>query len=188
MSDGVDIARFAAAAFDVPGQAAWSARVGGRYLLASGGLAPEQGALDLLEAHATMVQEQAALAGVRVVITGDDADVDPDHVAAFTQRAEELGAGPIMLGPVPEAEFPSLVAGASAFCYLPTRDASCVSALEALAAGVPVIARDLPEVRAVLLDVVVYGDTALSIADALVDVLTDPPEPEQGVALAMSYA
>src|SRR5688572_19115975 len=102
MSDGVDIARFAAAAFDVPGQAAWSARVGGRYLLTSGGLAPEQGALDLLEAHATMVQEQAALAGVRVVITGDDADVDPDHVAAFMQRAEELGAAPIMLGPVPE--------------------------------------------------------------------------------------
>jgi glycosyltransferase involved in cell wall biosynthesis len=186
MSDGVDIARFAAAAFDVPGQAAWRARVGGRYLLTAGGLAPEQGALDLLEAHATMVQEQAALADVRVVITGDDADAD--HVPAFMERAEELGAAPIVLGPVPEAEFPSLVAGASAYCYLPIRETSCVGPVEALAAGVPVIARNLPKAREILQDVVGYGDTVLSIADALVDVLTDPPEPEPGVALAMSYA
>jgi glycosyltransferase involved in cell wall biosynthesis len=188
MRDVVDIARFAAAAFDVPGQAAWRARVGGRYVLTTGGLAPERGALDLLEAHATMVQEQAALAGVRLVITGDDADVDEDHLAAFGRRAADLGTAPILLGRVPDEDFASLVAGAAAYGYLPTREAPCAGAVEALAAGVPVVARDLPEAREVLRDVVAYGDTVLSIADALVDALTDPPEPEPGVALALSYA
>ena len=63
--------------------------MGGRYVLTTGGLGPDNGALDLLEAHATMVQEQAALADVHLVITGDDADVDSDHVAAFTRRADD---------------------------------------------------------------------------------------------------
>ncbi|WP_322938314.1 glycosyltransferase [Nocardioides bizhenqiangii] len=188
MRTGMDIARFTAAAYDVPGLAAWLARVGGRYVLTTGGLAPENGVLDLLEAHATLLLEQAALADVRMVVAGRQPDADEDLVAELTRRAAELGTAPILLGPVTEAEFPALVAGASAFGYLPTRDASCVSAIEALAAGVPVIARDLPEVRAVLRDVVAYGDTVLSIADALVDVLTDPPEPDAGVALAAAYA
>jgi glycosyltransferase involved in cell wall biosynthesis len=186
----VDIARFAAAAFDVPGQAAWRARIGGRYVLTTGGLDPEAGSLDLIEAHAIVVQEQAALSDVRVVIAGGDAhaDADADRVSEYASRVAELGTAPILLASVPDREFPSLVAGASAFGYLPTRDASGVRALEALAAGVPVVARDLPAVRAVLRDVVVYGDNVLSIADGLVDVLTDPPEPEPGVTLAASYA
>lgn len=184
----VDVARYAAAAFDVPGQAAWRARIGGRYVLMTGGLAPEGGSLDLLEAHAIVVHEQAALADVRVVITGDDGHADSDHVSEVASRIAELGSTAVLLASVAEDELPSLVAGAAAFGYLPTRDATCVSALEALAAGVPVVARDFPDVRAVLGDVVVYGDNVLSIADALVDVLTDPPEPEPGVTLAASYA
>jgi len=186
MGTGVDIARFAAAAYDVPGQAAWTARAGGRYVLVTGGLAADDGCLDLLEAHAVLLQEQAGLAEVRVVVAG--AGTHDDGLVAFEQRAAELGTSPLLLGPVREQEYPALVAGASAFGYLPTSGGSCTEALEALAAGVPVIARDLPEIRAVLRDVVVYGDTALSIADALVDVLTDPPEPGPGVALAATCA
>ena len=184
----VDVARYAAAAFDVPGQAAWRARIGGRYVLMTGGLAPEGGSLDLLEAHSIVVHEQAALADVRVVITGGDGHADSDHLSEVASRIAELGSTAVLLASVAEDELPSLVAGAAAFGYLPTRDATCVSALEALAAGVPVVARDFPDVRAVLGDVVVYGDNVLSIADALVDVLTDPPEPEPGVTLAASYA
>ena len=187
MRIGVDIARFAAAAFDVPGQAAWRARIGGRYVLSTGGLDPEAGSLDLLEAHAIVVQEQAALSDVRVVIAGGDGHPDGRHVSEFASRVAELGTAAILLASVSEDEFPSLVAGASAFGYLPTGEPSGADALEALAAGVPVVARDLPAVRAVLRDVVVYGDNVLSIADGLVDVLTDPPEPEPGVTLAASY-
>ena len=186
MEIGVRVARFAVAAYDVPGQAAWRVRLGGRYVLTTGGLAPDNGTLDLLEAHATLVLEQAALADVRLVVVGDgDAD---EHLVELSTRASELGTAPIVVEAVADAELPSLVAGAAAFCYLPTHDASCAGALEALAAGVPVIARDLPEVRAVLQDVVEYGDTVLSIADALLDVLTDPPDPEPGAVLAAAHA
>lgn len=185
MPISMDITRFAAAAYDVPGQAAWRARVGGRYLLTTGGLTPENGSLDLLEAHAILVQEQAALSDVRLVIAGR---ADEDHRVEFNRRAADVGTDPIVLDDVPEADFAALVAGASAYGYLPTHEASGQGAIQALAAGVPVVARDLPALRAVLRDVVTYGDTVLSIADALVDALTDPPEPEAGVALAESYA
>ncbi len=188
MRISVNIDRFTAAGYDVPGQAAWRAGFGGRYVVTTGGLAPESGSLDLLEAHAILVQEQAALSDVRLVVAGQDEHADAEHVDEFTRRAAELGTDPILLGPVPETDFAALVAGASVFGYLPTQDADCASAIEALAAGVPVIARDLLTVRAVLRDVVEYGDTVLSIADALVDVLTDPPEPEPGIALATAYA
>ncbi len=184
----VDVGRYAAAAFDVPGQAAWRARIGGRYVLTTGGLAPETGSLDLVEAHAIVVHEQAALSDVRLVMTGGDAHAEVGHLSEVASRVAELGSAAVLLSSVPDDEFASLVAGAAAFGYLPTRDATCVSALEALAAGVPVVARDFPDVRAVLGDVVAYGDNVLSIADALVDVLTDPPEPEPGVTLAASYA
>lgn len=186
MRSGVDIGRFTAAVYDVPGQASWRVRIGGRYVLSVDGISPESGAIDLLEAHAVLAQEQAALADVRLVVAGPDPD--PDYLAEFTSRAAGLGARPVRLGPVPDADLPSLVAGAAVLGYLPTLAASCASALEALAAGVPVVARDLPEVRAVLSDAVAYGDTVLSIADALVDMLIDPPDPSAGVELATAWA
>ncbi|RHW27802.1 glycosyltransferase [Nocardioides immobilis] len=184
----VEVERLAAAVYDVPGQAAWRVRIGGRYLLTVGGVAAENGTIDLLEAHAALAQEHAELADLRLVIAGGDEPADEDYLAEFTSRAAGLGTRPLRLGPVADATYPALVAGAAALGYLPTRDPSCPAALEALAAGVPVVARDLPEVRALLGDTVAYGDTVLSIADAIVDVLTDPPDPAAGVELAASYA
>jgi|GEM_PF-7025772 len=182
------VERLAAAVYDVPGQAAWRVRIGGRYLLALGGVAVQNGTIDLLEAHAALTQEHAELADVRLVIAGGDEPGDEDYLAELDRRAAELGTRPLRLGPVPEETYPSLVAGAAAVAYLPLRDPSCREALEALAAGVPVVARDLPEVRAVLGDTVAYADTVLSVADALVDVLTDPPDAAPGIDLATSYA
>lgn len=184
----VDVGRLAAAVYDVPGQAAWRVRIGGRYLLAVGGVAAENGTIDLLEAHAALAHDHAELADVRLVIAGGDEPADADYVAEFTSRAAGLGTRPLRLGPVDDATYPALVAGAAALGYLPTRAPSSPAALEALAAGVPVVARDLPEVRAILGETVAYGDTVLSIADAIVDVLTDPPDPAAGVELAASYA
>ncbi|WP_183094312.1 glycosyltransferase [Nocardioides stalactiti] len=183
-----DAPRFAAAALDVPGQAAWRVRVGARYLLALCGTNPAEGCLDLLEAHAVLVQENPSLADIRlVVVCPPDHDQDPDEVATFWSRTHDLGADPMLVRPVP-AEMPALVAGATAVGYLPTEPSTHGRALEALAAGVPVVARDLPGIREVLGDAVAYGDTVLSIADALVDVLTDPPEPTRGVAHAAAWA
>lgn len=184
----VEVERLAAAVYDVPGQAAWRVRIGGRYVLALGGVAVQNGTIDLLEAHAALTQEHAELADVRLVIAGGDQPADEDYAAELDRRATELDVRPLRLGPVPDDTYPALVAGAAAVAYLPTWDASCREALEALAAGVPVVARDLPEVRRVLGDTVAYADTVLSVADALGDVLTDPPDPGSGIALATSYA
>lgn len=183
----VDVALFAAAVYDVPGQAAWRARVGGRYLLALEEISPANGTFVLLEAHATLVQEHPALADVRLVVTGSAAPRDDACQEEFRRRASELGTEPVVLTAMCDADRPALVAGASAAAYLPTDDVVRRSALEALAAGVPVVARDLPAVRACFGEAVLYGDTMLCIADALVDVLTVPPEPGVGVELAAAY-
>ena len=183
----VDAARFAAAVYDVPGQAAWRVRVGSRYVLALGGIAPEAGSIELLEAHAVVVQEQPALADVRLVVAGAPEEDAPDYQTRFSARAEELQVQPLVLHDLPARDLPTLMAAASGFVHLPETDGDCAAALDALAAGVPVVTRDLPGLRAVLADAVTYGDTVLSIADALVDVLTDPPEPDAGMALASAW-
>lgn len=184
----LDVALFAAAVHDVPGQAAWRVRVGGRYLLALGGIAPGNGTIDLLEAHATLVQEQPALADVRLVVAGPSPGEHAAYEEEFWARAFDLGTEPVVLPTVRVAELPTLVAGASAAAYLTTDDVVDGPVLAALAAGVPVVARNLPGLRAALGDAVLYGDTVLCIADALVDVLTLPPDPSAGVELAASYA
>ncbi|MEZ0578887.1 glycosyltransferase [Nocardioides sp. MH1] len=183
----VDAARYAAAVYDVPGQAAWRVRVGGSYLLSLGGIAAGHGSMELLEAHALVVLEQPALADVHLVLAGTDPEADPAYLAAFRARAAELGTAPVVIGAVSRRDQPTLVAGASGFVHLPATYDGCVLPLQALAAGVPVVARDLPEVRRVLGDAVAYGDTVLSIADAVIDVLTDPPEPDEGIALAAAW-
>ncbi|WP_188113391.1 glycosyltransferase [Nocardioides humilatus] len=160
----------------------------GSYLLAVGGIAPELGSIELLEAYAAMLQERRALAGVRLVVAGWRADVPTDYGAEFVERAWELGVSPVVLGDVSDADLSRLIAAAAGFVHLPSSADHCAAALEALASGVPVVARDLPGLRAVLADVVAYGDTVLSIADAMVDVLTVPPEPASGIALAAARA
>lgn len=61
--------------------------------------------------------------------------------------------------------------------------------MEALAAGVPVVARDLPVLREVFGDTVRYADTVAGIADALAAALSEPSAAARaaGVALAATY-
>lgn len=182
--NGVDAARFAWGASDDAGRARWSGRLG-RYVLALGGIEPRKGSLDLLEAFALLRDSRPGLA---LVIGGGETLFDyRDYRAAFDARAAELGISPVVLGTLAEDDLPSLVAQASALAMVSTKEGFGLAAMEALAAGVPVVARDLPVLREVLGATVAYGTDPASIASALASVVDDPPDPVAGRSLAASY-
>jgi glycosyltransferase involved in cell wall biosynthesis len=68
-----------------------------------------------------------------------------------------------------------------------TREGFGLAGMEALAAGVPVVARDLPVLREVYGDTVVFAEDIPGIAAALARQLAAPLPPGAGRALAASY-
>jgi glycosyltransferase-like protein len=182
--NGVDAARFAAATADTAGRRAWSRRLG-RYVLALGGIEPRKGSLDLLEAYA-LLRPQAP--DLTLVFGGGETLFDyRDYRAAFERRAGELGIAPQILGVVDDRALPALVAQAAVLGFVSVKEGFGLAALEALAAGVPVVARDLPVLREVFGGSVDYGTDPPSIARALLAAVRQPADPAPGVALARSY-
>lgn len=180
--NGVDAARFAAAASDDP--AAVSARTGwradlGRFVLAVGGIEPRKGSLDLLAAYGLLRRSHP---GIRLVIAGGETLFDyRDYRAEWELKAAELGVGPVVLGPVAHADLPSLVASAAAFAFPSTMEGFGLAAMEALAAGVPLVARDLPVLREVFDGAARFGTSPATLAAALRQVL-DQPDPVRRAA------
>jgi glycosyltransferase-like protein len=180
--NGVDAARFAAAAGPGPDAAAqrsqWHDRLG-RFVLAVGGIEPRKGSLDLLEAFALLRPSQP---GLRLVIAGGETLFDyRPYRAEWESRAAALGIEPAVLGPVAHAELPSLVATAATFAFPSTVEGFGLAAMEALAAGVPLVTRDLPVLREVFGGAALFGADAPGIAAALGDAL-DRPDPERAAA------
>jgi glycosyltransferase-like protein len=175
--NGVDAARFEAA-----GGTGRFAHLG-RYVLALGGIEPRKGTLDLLEGFALLDDPT-----LRLVIGGGETLFDyRDYRAAFDARARSLGVAPVVLGALTEDELPHLVAEAAALAMVSTKEGFGLAALEALAAGTPVVARDLPVLHEVLGDTVSYAADPAGIALALRGVLDDPPAPSAGRELARGY-
>jgi glycosyltransferase-like protein len=184
--NGVDAGRFARAAG--PGGASartrWREKLG-PYVLALGGIEPRKGSIDLLEAYALMRRRRP---DVRLVFAGGETLFDyRDYRAAFERRAAELGVHHEMLGVVDEDDLPALVAAASAMAFVSTKEGFGLAAMEALAAGVPVVARDLPVLREVFGGAVRFASEPMAMAGSLASVLDDPPDPDVGRALAASY-
>ncbi|QWC85221.1 MSMEG_0565 family glycosyltransferase [Nocardioidaceae bacterium] len=185
--NGVAADRFRAAADDFVRRAAWRERLG-RYVLAVGGIEPRKGSLDLLESVALLRDGRPDLASVRLVYAGGETLFDyRDYRAAFEARAVELAIEPVVLGAVPDDDLPSLMAEAAALPFLSVKEGFGLAALEALAAGTPVVARDLPVLREVLGDTVAFGSTPPQFAAALATAVDRPPHPGNGRALAASY-
>jgi len=188
--NGVDAARFAAAAApDVTGARAareeWRRRVGAPYVLALGGIEPRKGTLDLVEAFALLRRDHPDLA---LVLAGGETLFDyRDYRARVDTVVAERGLNPVEVGVVPDDDLPALVAGASAMAFVSTKEGFGLAAMESLAAGVPVVARDLPVLREVYGGTVAYAASPTSIARALAAVLAEPPDPEPGRALAFSF-
>jgi len=184
--NGVDAARFARAAGPDgdADRAMWRDKLG-PYVLALGGIEPRKGSIDLLEAYALMRRRRP---DVRLVFAGGETLFDyRDYRAAFERRAAQLGVDHEMLGVVDEQVLPGLVAGAAAMAFVSTKEGFGLAAMEALAAGVPVVARDLPVLREVFGDAVRFAAEPMAMAGSLASVLSEPPDPQIGRDLAASY-
>ncbi|WP_020417214.1 MSMEG_0565 family glycosyltransferase [Amycolatopsis sp. ATCC 39116] len=176
--NGVDYERFATAAPDP----AWS----DRFVLSVGGIEPRKGSLDLLEAYALLRETDP---DVRLVIAGGETLFDyRDYRTAWEKRAAELGVEPVVLGPVAHDALPSLVAAADVFAFPSTKEGFGLAAMEALAAGVPVVTRELPVLREVFDGAARFASGPAGLADQMRAALADPGRlREPGRQLAASY-
>lgn len=184
--NGVDARRFALAAQDGSALERWRARLG-RYVLAVGGIEPRKGTLDLLEAYALL---RPSTPDMRLVIAGGETLFDyRGYRDRFDRRAAELGVAPVMLGQVPHDELPPLVAAASVFAFPSTKEGFGLAAMEALAAGVPVVTRNLPVLREVLGGAARFADDPAGFAEQLRSALAAPGSLRAaGRALAAGYS
>ncbi|MGV0852622.1 MSMEG_0565 family glycosyltransferase [Mycolicibacterium phlei] len=181
--NGVRADRFIAAAGDAEGKARWRDRLG-RYVLAVGGIEPRKGTLDLVEAYALLRQRVPDLS---LVVAGGETLFDyRDYRAQVDRRCAELGVAPVILGPVAEDELPSLVAACEVFAFPSTKEGFGLAAMEALAAGRPVVTRDLPVLREVFGTTVRYASDPAGFAAAMVDALGDDGHTAAGRELASS--
>ncbi|MFF4275650.1 MSMEG_0565 family glycosyltransferase [Streptomyces sp. NPDC001536] len=182
--NGVAYERFAGT--DPVARDAWRDRLG-LYVLTVGGIEPRKGSLDLLEAYALLRTRRP---DVRLVIAGGETLFDyRDYRASWEARAVELGVDPVVLGPVGEEELPPLVAAADAFAFPSVKEGFGLAAMEALAAGVPLVVRDLPVLREVFGPAAWFADTPADLATALERALTeaDPARRAAGRELAARH-
>jgi teichuronic acid biosynthesis glycosyltransferase TuaC len=121
LSIGIDLARFSATPDRAGARAALGVAPDAFVILYVGALLPQKGVLDLA-------------AAVRALAS-------PDTVALFAGSgpARPEGAGIRLLGPRPNREIPGLLAAADAFVLPSWHEGLGLSAVEAGAAGVPVI-------------------------------------------------
>jgi glycosyltransferase-like protein len=188
--NGVDAARFAAAAGQAPAavaaRRAWRERLG-RYVLTVGGIEPRKGSLDLLDSCAALAARQP---DVRLVIAGGETLFDyRDYRARWDQRAQDLGVYPVMLGPVDDDVLPSLVAAADAFAFPSAKEGFGLAAMEALAAGVPLVTSGLPVFREIFGGAARFATAPAAFAAELANALTrpDPQRRAAGISLAARY-
>ena len=137
--NGVNFDRFARA-----DGTAWRQKLG-PYVLSVGGIEPRKGSLDLLAAYRLLGRPD-----VRLVIAGGETLFDyRAYRSEWDSLAASIHPSPLVLGPVADDELPSLVAGAAVFAFPSTKEGFGLAAMEALAAGVPLVTRDLPVLREV---------------------------------------
>lgn len=182
--NGVDSARFEAAAGDEGARRRWADELG-NYVLAVGGIEPRKGSIDLVEAYALLAVRRPDL---RLVFAGGETLFDyRSYREDFDTRCEQLGVQPTVLGTVADGALPSLVAQANVFAFLSTKEGFGLAAMEALAAGVPVVTRDLPVLREVFRDTVRFASTHVEMAAGL-DRGHDQGRIQRGRALARAHS
>jgi glycosyltransferase involved in cell wall biosynthesis len=80
------------------------------------------------------------------------------------------------------------MAGAAVFAFPSTKEGFGLAAMEALAAGVPLVTRDLPVLRQIFAGAAHFATDPAGLAEALRTALAGPnPHREAGLALAARY-
>lgn len=187
--NGVDADRFYRAASTsadaLHDRERWQGELG-RYVLAVGGIEPRKGSLELLEAFQEIRSSDPDL---RLVFAGGETLFDyRDYREDFESLSTRLQIPYTMLGVVPDEQMPSLIAASHVLAFVSKKEGFGLAAMEALAAGVPVVARNLPVLHEVLGGSVLFADDTPGITEALRSALKgEAPDPERGIELARSY-
>ncbi len=179
--NGVDIARFQAAD---PVMAAGLRRRAGAadrpLILSVGGIEPRKGSDTLVRALAML--KRAGRRPVLAVVGGhsfQDYRAYRDRVLASLPGLDlRLDDDVVMLGTVPDAELPAWYKAADVLAFPSTKEGWGLAVLEAMSAGLPVVASDLPVFR----EYMTHGRDALlvpvddppALAKALAEVLDTP--------------
>ena len=179
--NGVDTARFRAAD---PGLAAALRRRAGAadrpLILSVGGIEPRKGSDTLVRALAAL--KQAGRAPVLGVVGGhsfQDYRAYRDRVlASLPGLGLHLDDDVVLLGTVPDAELPAWYAAADVLAFPSTKEGWGLAVLEAMSAGLPVVASDLP----------VFGEYLQPGRDALLVPVDDPPALAAALAAVLDDA
>jgi glycosyltransferase involved in cell wall biosynthesis len=161
IDNGVDVTRFR------PGPEHEPPRV-----LYVGLLTPRKGVLDLIEASRSLRAEGLAHELWLLGGTPDEGPAAADPVLRAAEGAASL------LGTRRPEEMPEVYAAADIFCLPSWWEAMPLSVLEAMAAGLPVVATDVGDVRRLVLDgstgILVERQSPERLADALRRLLVEP--------------
>lgn len=158
-------------------------------LLAACYLSPRKGIDVLLDAFGIARRERPNL---RLWIAGGASPDNRGYAEAMRRRAEDpaLGGAVRFLGP--RDDVPALMAAADAFVLASRNEALPLSILEALAAGVPVVATDVGSVRWQLAGgragLVVAAEDPTALAGAIAQCASDPPAAKARAERARRWA
>ncbi len=165
-------------------RAAVRSRIGadGRFLfLTVGGIEPRKGTLEMIEAMARS-RELHTPSPMLAIIGGHSFQDHSPYRERVLERVAELELSPetdvVQLGTVSDRQLVQWYHSADAFLFPSIKEGWGLVAMEALAAGLPLIASDIPVFREYLTDghdaLLVPPADAASLVDAMSQVMDDP--------------
>lgn len=180
VTNGVDAARFAQPDGVDPGALRRARGLGDRFLfLTVGGIEPRKGTMELVEAFADLAAELPRPPALAVVGGHSFQDHTPYRERTL-RRVRELGLGEdelLLLGTVTPGELVAWYHAADAFVFPSVNEGWGLAVLEALSAGLPVVATSIPVFREYLTDgtdaVLVSPHAPAALADAMHDLVHD---------------
>lgn len=153
----------------------------------TGPLVVSVGALIPLKGHDIVIDAVASMPDVALWIAGEG-----PHRPALERRIADAGLGDRvrLLGSVPHAELPTILAAADAMALASEREGLANAWLEALASGTPVVIPDVGGARQVVRGPAagtLAARTPPAFASALAALLADPPPAEAVRAMAEPF-